>query len=186
MKLSTEKENQRVRLTKTMFKNALVQLLSKKKLCDITIQELCDKAELNRTTFYKHYKNIRDILDEIENETLHQSKLCMEQISTEKEVSIISPLYHFLCHIKEHADTYRLLLNPNNDFNNKLLTPALDFLNEKSKNLHFISNNNTTYIYEYILSGSMTLIRNWLFSNTTESPEFIASLIYETALKLMK
>ncbi len=183
---TTGKENQRVRLTKTLFKTALIQLLSKKNLHEITIQELCQKAELNRTTFYKHYQNIRDLLDEIENETLERSMLCLEQIKTEKEASITTPLYHYLCYIKDNSDTYRLLLSPYNDFNRKLLAPAIDFLKKQSEILSQSTESSLIYYKEYILSGSMTIIRNWLFDGTIESPELIASMIYEIAVKILK
>lgn len=186
MSTKTGKENQRVRLTKTLFKNALIQLLSEKTLYEITIQELCQKAELNRTTFYKHYQNIRDLLDEIENETLERSILCMKQISIEKEASITTPLFHFLCYIRDNADTYRLLLSPHNDFNTKLLAPAINFLKEASENYSQLTEAASIYYYEYILSGSMTIIRNWLFGGTIEPPELITSMIYEIAIKLMK
>lgn len=183
---SNKKENQRVRLTKTMFKNALIQLLSEKKIYEITIQELCVKAELNRTTFYKHYQNVRDVLDEIEAEVLKQSKQCLEQIDISKESTIIMSINCFLCYVKENAGTYRLLLNPYNDFSNKLLSPALILLNDATEKLPNYNAENKTYLYEYILSGSMTLIRNWLFSNTVEPPEVIAKQVYEMAVKLMK
>ncbi|MCR5755282.1 MAG: TetR/AcrR family transcriptional regulator [Acetatifactor sp.] len=186
---TTGKENQRVRLTKTLFKTALIQLLSEKKIHEITIQELCQKAELNRTTFYKHYQNIRDLLDEIENETLERSTLCLEQTKIEKEASVTTPLFHYLCYIRDNSDTYRLLLNPSNDFNRKLLAPATDFLKKQSETLSQLTElteTSLTYYQEYILSGSVALIRNWLFNGTIESPELIASMIYEIAVKLLK
>ena len=47
----------RVKRTKKMFKNALKELmLSNKDYMDITVKELCEKAELNRRTFYLHYE----------------------------------------------------------------------------------------------------------------------------------
>ena len=60
--------NQRTRLTKLMFRKALAQLMKDKHISQISIREICEKAELNRSTFYLHYKNVYDLLEEIENE----------------------------------------------------------------------------------------------------------------------
>ena len=45
-------ENQRIRLSKTMLKNALIRLLANKSIDKITVYELCAEAQINRTTFY--------------------------------------------------------------------------------------------------------------------------------------
>ena len=63
-----KKENQRVRLTKLMLKDALVDLLEKTPLQQITITEICERAEINRTTFYKYYSSECDLYDDIEND----------------------------------------------------------------------------------------------------------------------
>lgn len=54
-------ENQRVRLTKKLFRDSLIALLRKKKIYQITVSELCAAAELNRSSFYKHYGNVYDV-----------------------------------------------------------------------------------------------------------------------------
>ena len=64
-----KKDNQRTRLTKLLFKNSLISLLQKKSIYQISVTELCDAAELNRSTFYKYYDNVSDILTELEKET---------------------------------------------------------------------------------------------------------------------
>ena len=53
--------------SKTKLKVALVELLSQKKLEDITIIELTNHAQINRKTFYLHYKSINSVLKDIEN-----------------------------------------------------------------------------------------------------------------------
>ena len=65
----SKKENQRTRLTKMLFKDGLIALLQKKTIYQISVTELCEAAELNRSTFYKYYNNVRDVLTELEQET---------------------------------------------------------------------------------------------------------------------
>lgn len=66
------KNNQRTGLSKLLFKNALMDLLKEKgSVAKISVRELCDRAELNRSTFYAHYNEPNDLLMEIETELLN-------------------------------------------------------------------------------------------------------------------
>ena len=63
------KDNQRARLSKKMFQNAILELLEEKNGIEkISARELCARAELNRSTFYAHYTEPRDVLLEAEEE----------------------------------------------------------------------------------------------------------------------
>ena len=61
-----EKENQRITLSKRLLKEALLRLLTRKQLDQITVSELCGEASINRATFYRHYGTPRDVLKDIE------------------------------------------------------------------------------------------------------------------------
>ena len=50
--------DRRTRRTKKLLTDAFLELLSSKKLNEITIKELCDKADINRGTFYLHYQDM--------------------------------------------------------------------------------------------------------------------------------
>ena len=50
-----KKEDGRVRITRQMIRTALLNLLREKPLQHITVRELCEKASINRGTFYAHY-----------------------------------------------------------------------------------------------------------------------------------
>ncbi len=65
-------ENQRIRITKRMLREALIRLLGKKPIEKIRVQELCQEAQINRTTFYKYYGNQYDLMNEIQAEFLQQ------------------------------------------------------------------------------------------------------------------
>ena len=60
----------RVKKTKSAIINAFLQLRSKKPLERITVKELSDLAEINKATFYLHYKDIYDLSESLENELL--------------------------------------------------------------------------------------------------------------------
>ncbi|MBQ8171011.1 MAG: TetR/AcrR family transcriptional regulator [Oscillospiraceae bacterium] len=67
---TTPKHNsdKRVIRTKKAIKNALFEIMNNKDIAEISISELTACANINRRTFYTHYRNITDILDEIESD----------------------------------------------------------------------------------------------------------------------
>ena len=60
----------RTRVTKLLIRKAFMELLHVKPIQSISIKELCDNAGINRGTFYTHYKDIYDLLEQIEREML--------------------------------------------------------------------------------------------------------------------
>ena len=60
----------RVIKTRQTIRNALSSLMSEMELSDITITALCSRAQINRKTFYRHYRSISDVITEFENELL--------------------------------------------------------------------------------------------------------------------
>lgn len=72
------KEDARVRYTKKALRDALFQCLKTKQLQDITVKEISETANLNRATFYKHYRDCFDLLEQIENEMLNDFRELIE------------------------------------------------------------------------------------------------------------
>lgn len=60
----------RIEKTKTAIHNTFLELRSRKPLEKITIKELCEKAQINKSTFYSHYKDIYDLSDQLETEVV--------------------------------------------------------------------------------------------------------------------
>ncbi len=61
-------EDRRVQRTRQYLRAALVRLMKKKPISEITVTELTREADLDRRTFYLHYDNLFEIVDEIEQE----------------------------------------------------------------------------------------------------------------------
>lgn len=75
MAAGTRHDNdKRVVRTKKAIKSALFKLMETKDISAITISELTNLANVNRRTFYTHYRNLTDILNEIEGELISAMK----------------------------------------------------------------------------------------------------------------
>ena len=63
-------ESRRTRYTRRAMQDALIELLRDQPLGSITVKALCERADVNRSTFYAHYTSIEDLLHDIEDETM--------------------------------------------------------------------------------------------------------------------
>lgn len=63
----------RVKKTRTSIINAFLQLRAKKPLERITVKELADLAQINKATFYLHYKDIYDLSEQLENDIFERT-----------------------------------------------------------------------------------------------------------------
>lgn len=63
-------EDRRVRRTKRLLRQALAELMQEKEFKDITVTDIVARADINRGTFYVHYRDVYDLREKIENEMI--------------------------------------------------------------------------------------------------------------------
>ena len=68
--MKEQSENRRVRMTKRLMKDALLNLLERTELSGITVTAVCEAADVNRSTFYSYYTSPSELLRELEQEVL--------------------------------------------------------------------------------------------------------------------
>ena len=73
------KNDPRTRYTRKVIQDAFLEILKEKPVSRITVKEVCDKAEINRGTFYRHYQDCYDLLDKIEEEGLKEFEKMLER-----------------------------------------------------------------------------------------------------------
>lgn len=113
----------RVLKTRRCIRNALMELLAEKPISKITITELCQRAQINRKTFYHHYTTISEIETELEREILDEFSHGFSNGSISDVKSVFSAVGSV---IGERRDFFRRLTKYNPDvFNNGRLKEAL-------------------------------------------------------------
>ena len=70
--------DRRIRKTKQQLRQSLTALLKEKPIQDITVRELADLADINRGTFYLHYRDVYDLLNQIEEELLGENQFSID------------------------------------------------------------------------------------------------------------
>ena len=59
-------ESRRVKMTKRLIKEAFIELLEKKPFNKVSVTDLCNTAEINRSTFYAYYEDVPMLLREVQ------------------------------------------------------------------------------------------------------------------------
>ena len=104
------KTDRRTLYTRQVIKDAFLALKKKRDFNSITVSAVCKKAEISRGTFYLHYQNIRDVLDDILDEILPQTRELTTHVflSQEKEPCCLTPFCTF---IRENDKYYCIFLD---------------------------------------------------------------------------
>ena len=62
------KNDRRVKYTRRVLKDSLIEILQERPIERVTVKEICDRADINRSTFYVHYGSPQELLDSIAKE----------------------------------------------------------------------------------------------------------------------
>lgn len=163
-----------------MLKNALIDLLKEKgSVTKVSVKELCERAELNRSTFYAHYSEPKDLLNEIESELFNSIEEHLKKIGEENNTGTYKYILSFLKYIKANDKLFRTLLIDSTDpqFRSRLMQQSMIQLIE---NLQIeLPPDLEQYIFSYILNGSTNIIIQWMRSNYSVDENAIVDLLFK-------
>lgn len=158
--------NQRIRLTKMMLKNSLIEIMKTKSIHKITIKEICEHASINRSTFYNHYNTEFDLLKDIEDECLATIESVIKGYDVDK---IIIKLLEY---VLENMETFKIFLDnsPGNHFYERLISMCLSLMSydEKIINKDHIDD---SYLHNFIVYGALSSIKIWIRKEKRETPK---------------
>ena len=173
--------------------DALIALLETKEYEYITIKEICHIANVNRSTFYLHYSNMNDLLEE----TIESLNLSFNSHfkSKENESTIISKeniedlllinddhLIPYLNFIKENKNIYKVLKTYPQLFNaNKTYDQMFKKLFVPIMNRFGLDEKWHKYLMDFYISGLTSIILDWVYDDckipVQEVSDFIKGLI---------
>ena len=161
--------DRRIRKTRAQLRQGLAELLKEKSLKEITVKELVEKVDINRSTFYLHYTDIYDMMEKIENELTGE----------------IEDLFSILA---ENRDICAALLGPNGDIS--FLHRIENILSEHSlnalKKTFPEKMDDLTYYYAFCLSGCIGLVKTWLSEESSASPQHMAELTFKLIMNTLR
>jgi len=169
----TEKENRRSRLTRRLLREALMELLKEKNISQISIKSICEKADMNRTTFYLHYQDQYALFDELINDVYNGT---VEYMNDVKATGKIEYVQAFLEYVKANGETFKTFLvsNPSAGLRDKLLKLTFDNMTEMLPELP--DKDETVYIRNFVAEGGFSSLVAWVAGDFTIPVEKMAEL----------
>ena len=174
-------ENQRIRLSKQMLKDALLRLLAEQEPDKISVYALCQEAQINRTTFYRYYGSIADVMNEIKNTFIEQLEVRILDDGSDPLASLAETLSFFW----RNRERINILLRvyPEEQILGELLKRQ-SVLNQLDLSVSAPASDwKKEYGLHYTIYGSYAVIRKWLASAENIPPREIAALILDLTQK---
>lgn len=176
-----EKTDRRVRKTKAALRAGLMKLMQTKSIREITIRELVEEVDINRSTFYLHYTDIYDMLNKIEQELLDQIIEVTVKHKTEySPAEIVEVLQEIFQILLENMDICHLLMSPNGDIN--FITQVKNLIRDNITTATIelfqgqLPVDQIEYACSFCIYGCIGIIEKWLMDGAVESPEKLAQL----------
>ncbi|QYA44996.1 TetR/AcrR family transcriptional regulator [Macrococcoides bohemicum] len=180
-------EDRRIRKTKRSIRTAILELMLEKPFDNITVNDIATQADINRGTFYLHYIDKYELLENIEDEmigrfitlqkTMDISKIIHEN-NFFQEVFIKKIMYI----LKEDKLFFKVMLHPslNTTFESKFRKIIQENF-ERMIDLDYIQGVPFKYYFSFISSAQIGVIKHWVRTDMQEPPEEIARFAYEMA-----
>jgi AcrR family transcriptional regulator len=186
--------DRRINRTKRLLRAALLELILEKGFDMVTVEDITDRADLGRATFYLHYKDKEDLLLENVNEMIDDlfaqiSNIPLESwnfgtIGSASGTDSALPILLIFQHAAEHADIYRIILRGAGTsegtarLRDIISSSVSEFiqLKETGENLHLNLQVPLEYFASYFTGSLLGIVSWWLESGLPYTPEEMAMM----------
>ncbi len=183
-----KKEDLRVIKTKNNIKRSFIELAKSAGYQKMSIKELCEKALINRNTFYLHYQNKDDLVREMINDTISKYKVSFMPLITQfflnlqnKDIeNFAKNIESLLKMLYEDIELYRIILT--DDYLTGYFRSVEQVYEKNITNYLNIKSNRAKLIFRYMMSGCAGILTDWMIRHTLaidETAKIIAKLILE-------
>lgn len=176
----------RVRYTKRVIKESIVELLHEKPFHKLRLTEVCQRAEINRATFYKHYKDLYDWKEQLEQECLQRTAAILDNCDLSDMQGILAQQFSDM---KENAELYELISSHN--FESNVLETVVSMILKKaeSETQKSLFCSETAYRRKwdcyFAIHGCLGVIGCWIGDGMRESPELLAAYYAENMKRFL-
>ncbi|MGB8455618.1 MAG: TetR-like C-terminal domain-containing protein [Anaerocolumna sp.] len=175
------KENRKTRYTRMVLQESLFELMEKKPIIKITIKELCENADINRTTFYAYYTDQYDLLRKIEDETLLWVKESLSNLNgkTDKDerMMVLEKIFQYFVENSRHL---KILMSKQGDidFQKQMFTLIYQQCGISSSATADMGLGFSDDYFIFAVNGSVGLLQHWLKNGINRSAMEMAETIY--------
>jgi len=190
---ATDKTDPRILRTRRLLRDAFIALVPEKGFDSVTIQDLTDQATLNRATFYLHYRDKNELLDDVFDALIQDINPLLDasgEQTMHDPYQMVPRIAMMLNHIAAHDDFYRSMLGTQGvsgfaarvqTYIEKVLSAWLNVHNPEETQQKV----NAEVAVHYVGSAYLGVISWWLENGKPVSSEHLATqLMHLTALGL--
>ena len=183
----TKNTNRSTRRTQAALRNALLDAIRQKPFTDLTVQEIIDRANVCRTTFYAHYQDIYDLIQSVGDEIIDEVGTVLESVEYDRSHGPEFPTIRTVVNVyAEHADTIRLLNSPNGDpsFNDRMQRKIYEVTRTLRKTHDgdaFPEYRHRLYS-RYVISGGISVLNYYLSNEPDWDPELAGRTLGKMAV----
>ncbi|MGG3467903.1 TetR/AcrR family transcriptional regulator [Neobacillus pocheonensis] len=190
--MSERSEDRRVLRTKRVIRDALTELMEEKGFEGVTVRDLTEKAGINRGTFYLHYQDKYDLLEQSEAEIINGIQMLITEFkpieavrytSQDEPFPIILKLFEYF---QENASFMKVILGPKGDaaFQVKMVElikkTFIKKLAEDIKIEEMLVP--LDFFISYVSSAHLGVIQHWLQSGMEKSPREMTLILAKMTL----
>ncbi|MBQ7295656.1 MAG: TetR/AcrR family transcriptional regulator [Clostridia bacterium] len=171
--MEQQNDGRRVRMTKMLLKSSLIDIMKTKSIHTISIKEICEGADVNRSTFYRHYDTQYDLYDDI-IEDIAADIAAIHNDPEVKDYTSIEFLTKVLEYIENNREKFLVILSDKGKIS--LGEAFTRFTNR------FIDHESMSdvglYVTQFLAAGLTSTMWTWLNKEIRRSPRELASLLY--------
>jgi len=165
--------DRRIKKTRDLLKETLTGLMEEKELRNISVRELTDRANINRGTFYLHYQDIYEMIDQLEDEIIFNLLAIIEKNSPiSADYYILPILLQVIEYLYKDMRFCKALLGKNGDSNflAKLKTPMMKQARRSLPNFNQKYDETfVRFLTVFIVSGGAGVFQEW-FNESCKVP----------------
>ncbi len=173
-------------MSKILLNESFLKHLVEKPLYRITVTEICEDADINRSTYYAHFTDPYDQLKKIETELIADMSARVDHLMEDgvyDKKRQYQTIKHILEFILERKKVFRVLCGRSEDLNFirdiQVFFARRIFENEDPEKL---SSSKEAYHYIYISTGSFGIIYYWIMNETSVDIDTIADWVTEFSM----
>lgn len=176
--MAEKKVDRRALKTQKQLKTALCELLAEKELRQITVQELSDRADVHRVTFYKHYYDIYDLYEQLEKEVLSELGLLILRFHEHPSRDFGRELIDY---IAQNPKIFRMVFSSHNtgELRSKFIgmLEGIFRLIQTEKKPVDLRDSSLEYLSAFWSSGCAAVIEKWVTNDFAQTKDFIIKTI---------
>lgn len=171
--------DRRVRKTKRALRTALAELITQKELRHITVQELADRADVHRATFYLHYQDVYDLYEQTGREIISRLREIISEDTNHSYELLFTQLINYFY---DNPELSRMLFAVGGE-TAPLQAELYSLLEQKYIDIwryevpEIVITDEMLFIVSYHIQGSFSLVSRWVRQNFSAPKEEIIKLL---------